>query len=57
MWTILTPHAELNTCTNLIAVGVKEPELEDFGANGNLDLSNWENWEGKGLWKEDEFSL
>lgn len=38
MWTILTPHAELNTCTNLIAVGVKEPELEDFGANGNLDL-------------------
>lgn len=57
MWTIGTPHAEVNICTNLIAVGVKEPELRTLGQKGKLDLENWEIWEAKGLWKEIKFSL
>lgn len=49
----------MNTCTSLIAEGVEEPGLEDFRAGWEAKsekLGNAGGW-GKGLWKEDKFSL
>lgn len=52
-----TPHAEVNTCNTLIAVGIKELELENFGGSVGSLTRKLGNLEGKGLGKEDKFSL